>query len=246
MATPRQIQSARDNAKRSTGPKTPAGKAASSLNALKHGLAATHPTALPGESRDAFQAMLDDYARQFKPRNLMERDLLYQLAVAAWQLERSWKIETALLHMQMARNEAALNAEFDDADASVRIAAAFEKSAGQLQLLLRYRAAQERAYHRALRALLNLRPHNVLAGNPRLYESHEERYARAVAETHRREAETLPPLAAPSALEPAARAGCETNRISHNPTEISGQEAHEDAPDLRRDPEVQYTRLFTP
>ncbi|WP_439374571.1 hypothetical protein [Bradyrhizobium sp. DASA03120] len=41
MASHRQIEANRSNAKRSTGPKTVHGKAKSSLNALRHGLAST-------------------------------------------------------------------------------------------------------------------------------------------------------------------------------------------------------------
>jgi hypothetical protein len=190
MATAKQIMTARENGARSTGPATADGKAVSRLNALRHGLTACHPAALPGESAEAFEAMLEDYSRQFKPRNLMERDLVYQLAVSSWNLERSWKTETAHLRMEMARGEDALAREFGEYDNSVRTAAAFQNSPGGMLLLLRYRACHERAYHRALRALLHLRENSVLAGNPRLYESHESRYARAVADQNRRAAES--------------------------------------------------------
>ena len=48
MATEKQIQANRNNAKKSTGPRTEQGKAASSQNALKHGLLA-RDAVLPGE-----------------------------------------------------------------------------------------------------------------------------------------------------------------------------------------------------
>ena len=41
MATPAQIRANRENAQRSTGPRTEASKQTTRLNALKHGLAAT-------------------------------------------------------------------------------------------------------------------------------------------------------------------------------------------------------------
>jgi hypothetical protein len=48
MATPAQIAANRANAQKSTGPRTAEGKAASRLNALKHGLDA-ESLIIPGE-----------------------------------------------------------------------------------------------------------------------------------------------------------------------------------------------------
>ena len=53
MATRRQIKAFRKNAKHSTGPRTPEGKARSSQNARKHGLFA-RDTLLPDENPEEF------------------------------------------------------------------------------------------------------------------------------------------------------------------------------------------------
>jgi len=52
MATKAQIAANRRNAKRSTGPKSPAGKAILSMNALRHGLRA-QKTLLPESTPDS-------------------------------------------------------------------------------------------------------------------------------------------------------------------------------------------------
>ncbi len=48
MASEKQVRANRQNAQKSTGPKTPEGKAAVRLNAAKHGLLSKE-TLLPGE-----------------------------------------------------------------------------------------------------------------------------------------------------------------------------------------------------
>jgi hypothetical protein len=61
MATAAQIAANRANSQKSTGPRTPEGKAASRFNALKHGLDAAS-ILLPGEDPDAYDRMVADYA----------------------------------------------------------------------------------------------------------------------------------------------------------------------------------------
>jgi len=58
MVTPKQVAANRKNGARSTGPKTPAGKAASSRNSLKTGLL-SRELILAGESREEFDALFD-------------------------------------------------------------------------------------------------------------------------------------------------------------------------------------------
>jgi hypothetical protein len=65
MATERQIEANRKNALKSTGPKTPEGKAISRANAVKHGLAAD--TLISNSLQEALAARLDEWRDHYKP-----------------------------------------------------------------------------------------------------------------------------------------------------------------------------------
>ena len=60
MTTDARTEANRKNAQRSTGPKTPEGKARSSKNALKHGLT-SEELILPGENPEAYDARMDEW-----------------------------------------------------------------------------------------------------------------------------------------------------------------------------------------
>ena len=94
MATKKQTAANRRNAKRSTGPKTPGGKAASSMNALRHGLRA-RTVVLPGESREEFDRIHGALEDQYRPQNPRERHLVDQAAIAQWKLARAEAFEAA-------------------------------------------------------------------------------------------------------------------------------------------------------
>ena len=66
MATEKQIQANRNNAKKSTGPRTEQGKAASSQNALKHGLLA-RDAVLPGEDPADYEAQIAALEADIQP-----------------------------------------------------------------------------------------------------------------------------------------------------------------------------------
>jgi len=66
MSSPKQTEANRLNAKKSTGPRTPAGKAKSRFNALKAGIDAG-AEAIPGEDPDDLRALREDYYQRFTP-----------------------------------------------------------------------------------------------------------------------------------------------------------------------------------
>jgi hypothetical protein len=97
MPTPKQMAANRRNAKRSTGPKTRAGKDRASRNSLQHGIFALRSVALPWESKKEL-AMLNEYfVQDLAPQGIMERFLVEQIRNAAWRLERLNRFETGMM-----------------------------------------------------------------------------------------------------------------------------------------------------
>ena len=71
----------------STGPRTPEGKAASSMNALKHGL--TAKTALiPGEDPEEFRDFVWSMVQDLAPRGPVQAELAQRVAVLMWKRRR--------------------------------------------------------------------------------------------------------------------------------------------------------------
>jgi hypothetical protein len=96
MISEKQLLANRQNALRSTGPRTAEGKAIASQNAVKHGLRAEN-TVIPGENPEEFdqfrQLLLEDLA----PVGAMEVFLADRIVAAFWKLQRAGRIETELL-----------------------------------------------------------------------------------------------------------------------------------------------------
>ena len=87
MATKRQIAANRRNARHSTGPKTPQGKATASMNSLRHGLRASK-IILPGEHQEDFDHIHDGLQNLYQPQDQAEQYILDQAAIAQWKLVR--------------------------------------------------------------------------------------------------------------------------------------------------------------
>ena len=87
MATIKQFEANRRNAQHSTGPKTPEGKAAVSMNALRHGLRA-RTVVLPGEDPQEFHRLCDDLEVEWHPQSRTEQFYVEQMAVSQWKLVR--------------------------------------------------------------------------------------------------------------------------------------------------------------
>lgn len=87
MATQKQIEANRLNALKSTGPQSEEGKAASSRNALKHGVLSTRAVS-EYEDGDEYQALLNQLVEELEPVSIIECTLVERIANLLWREKR--------------------------------------------------------------------------------------------------------------------------------------------------------------
>ncbi len=146
MSSLSQIFSNRQNAKSSTGPSTPEGKATSSHNATTHGLSGKFAV-LPHEDRAEFDRMADAYTKKFRPADDHECFLIELMLQSRWKMARLQRLETCVLNQMAIQDPSATGP--DDMLASSLL----KGSANAYAQVQRYIAAAERSYYKALREL---------------------------------------------------------------------------------------------
>ena len=84
---------------RSTGPRTPEGKAKSARNAFRHGFASAQ-VILDATEVEAYNAHLDSYAASFQPINQPEADAVRRMADAQWRMDIFKTTESTLVELE--------------------------------------------------------------------------------------------------------------------------------------------------
>ncbi len=97
MSSEKQIEANKQNAQKSTGPKTPEGKEKVSQNAVTHGLTAFRPV-LANENPEEYALFRDDFFRHHAPVGILEESLAQRAADTLWRLHRAQDYETAVLN----------------------------------------------------------------------------------------------------------------------------------------------------
>jgi hypothetical protein len=132
MATTEQITANRVNAQLSTGPKTEAGKAASSQNGWKHGLFGVFRV-LATEDQLQYDILLQQLLDEYNPATPTEGILVERMAQHHWLRHRALYFQSYCIESG------------DDIDTA------------KLNLFMRYETMHERAYHKCLADILKLR-----------------------------------------------------------------------------------------
>ena len=79
-----------------SGPKTPEGQAASSRNAMRHGLTAMHPVVIEAD-RPEFEALEAHLRFSLAPTGFLQELAYSRILISAWNMQRVLKLENALL-----------------------------------------------------------------------------------------------------------------------------------------------------
>ena len=95
MTSDKKAEANRRNALKSTGPKTPEGKTAVHLNALKHGLL-SQAVLLPGEDEEALKELGEGLRKELQPAGVVENLLVEQIIASYWRLRRLGRVEAGI------------------------------------------------------------------------------------------------------------------------------------------------------
>lgn len=156
MSTATQIAANQSNSQASTGPRTEAGKAASSRNSTKHGLSSEF-TVLSHENPEEFQELLANMFVDFNPTNDHEEYLVTLMAQARWREARCRRFENLAFELLLDPDAATA----PDASPDLRIVARLTAGRGDaLTLIERYCTAAVNQYTKCYRTLLQGRKAN--------------------------------------------------------------------------------------
>jgi hypothetical protein len=144
MATLKQIEANRLNAQKSTGPRSPQGKAAIRFNALKTGIDAQSQV-IPGEDPAALELLAAEYYDRYQPATPEVRALVDTLITAEWLQRRFRALEAQLW-------EEEIQGLYKPVE-GLEVAQAYNRDSDVFARLQRRIDSAERTYHRTLAAL---------------------------------------------------------------------------------------------
>ena len=162
MSTEKQKKANRENAKKSTGPRTDEGKARSSKNAIKHGLLA-RDAVMAGEDPAEYDRCFQELEENLFPKNAIEFCLVRQIADSEWRLRRIERLEAGLCTNHSTSTSRFARKHYPDTILPGRngenqlLGKSMEDHTQSLTNLARYRTMTSRDITRALRMIRQLR-----------------------------------------------------------------------------------------
>jgi hypothetical protein len=172
------------NARRSTGPRTSAGKAISRLNSLTHAAFAAD-LLLPGEDRASFRRLEARFHKHYLPVTPAELFLINRMVLASWRLLRLAAMESRVLRAEVEgiaadkaieRNNLIFASGYDELlnrpdppaprDQIARAWIYDAEGPRTLFKFVRFQNSLERSFYRAHKLLLSMRAADDSQGRP--------------------------------------------------------------------------------
>ena len=108
MVSAKQILANKNNARRSTGPKTKLGKDKVSMNAIKLGIYAEHHV-MVGEDTEQYKGYVDFMLKTFEVFDAISGIIIQQIISIGWRLQRIPQIECGVFGIEMSEYHRSYN-----------------------------------------------------------------------------------------------------------------------------------------
>ena len=147
---------------KSTGPRTPEGKARSSVNALRHGLTG-RVVVLPSEDMDAYHAFCAELMADLAPETAIERQYAQTFCDTQWRLNRARSIEDSMLSLGHFEAAGEIEAGHPQIHAALTAARVFREDSKSFVNLSLYEQRLQRTLKESLRQLQELQAKRIAA-----------------------------------------------------------------------------------
>jgi hypothetical protein len=167
MTSPKKTQANRQNALKSTGHKTPEGKASVRHNALKHGLLAQE-VLLQEEDEEVLRELDERLRAELRPEGEVEDLLVEQIVAAHWRLRRMRRVEAGVFDRESSSARSVANSLYPLPEGTSMLGLSFIRDANganAFSKLSRYETAIERSLYKALHELQRLQAARHAKGN---------------------------------------------------------------------------------
>jgi len=155
MASQRQIDANRENAKKSTGATTPKGKSITRLNAKRDGFTG-QITTLSDEDRPIFENFKSDFIKDLAPKTTMELSLATSIAWDTWRLNHLRAVEMNMYALGANDPDTVLDCDEVQVHTALTDAMTFTKESPKFALMSIYEQRMNRNIHKNLATLRDL------------------------------------------------------------------------------------------
>jgi hypothetical protein len=155
MASQKQIDANRENARKSTGPRSENGKATTRLNAMRDGFTG-QVTTLSDEDRPIFENFKSQFIADLAPKTTLELSLANSIAWDTWRLNHLRAVEANMYALGANSPERIVACDDPQVHAAMSAAMTFSSEAPKFALMSIYEQRMNRSIHKNLATLRDL------------------------------------------------------------------------------------------